>query len=422
MAPFVLLAVFGAALSPVAAQFPPWQQSWRMSDSSIAMPCNFSGYTEPSSVAGWSITSFDWSNSLYAWSAATPMDTDERNLAQVALSKAANPAQKVWIYRNSVYGYPWYYEVRALLDDPEYRPWFIMFNNQSGPSFSPMCDVNYSPPLCTDYFHTQMDTPQIPGKSGYGTCAPPACNCGTKPCGFYVFNHSSDVVIRGQSFQQWFINSYMLSAVGSSPLVSGFFWDDFWHVDGDMGDNTPHAITDMGLTPADLQQLTASYDANMAALRASILAAGKFSWQMLWTGGAADAVGSTCPQPLVQKATCAADLRALCSASSPAQTNRTLMYAFSPGGCSHVNPDALPDLVNDLANFLLVRGPFAYLGTAWVGCSRKYFFPPQLAVDYGVPAGLCAETAPGSGVFSRDFSASIVSMDCNMWNATITMK
>ena len=98
------------------------------------------------------------------------------------------------------------------------------------------------------------------------------------------------------------------------------------------------------------------------------------------------------------------------------------MYAFSPGGCSHVNPDALPDLFNDLAKFLLVRGPHAYLGTAWVGCSRKYFYPDELSVDYGVPSGLCAETAPGSGVFSRDFSLSTVVMDCSTWNGTIPMK
>jgi len=189
-----------------------------------------------------------------------------------------------------------------------------------------------------------------------------------------------------------------------------------------MGDNTPQAISDMGLTPADLTQLTASYEATMAALRARLLAGGRFSWQMLWTGGLADAVGQTCPSPLVRKATCAADLRALCAAGSPQYVNRTLMYAFGPGGCSHVNPDALPDLENDLANFLLVRGPWAYLGTAWVGCSRNYFYPPALAVDYGVPSGLCAETAPASGVFTRDYSGATVTMDCATWTSTITMK
>ena len=164
----------------------------------------------------------------------------------------------------------------------------------------------------------------------------------------------------------------MFDAIGSSSAVSGFFWDDFWSLSGNMGDNTPHAIEDMGLTPADLAQLTASYEANMAALRARTLAAGKFSWQMLWSGGDGNSVGSTCPSPLVRSATCAADLRALCSAASPQQVNRTLLYAFAPGGCSSVNPGSLPDFENDLASFLLIRGAFAYLGTAWVGCSRTF--------------------------------------------------
>jgi hypothetical protein len=409
-----------AAPRGAEAQLPSWPQSWRMNDSTIAMPCNYSGFTDPASLAGWAITSFDWSNALDMWSASTPMDTDERNSVQVAMSKVFNPAQKVWIYRNSCYGYPWYYEVRAILDDPEYRPWFITFANATGPFHSPPCDDNYAPPKCTDLFHTQMDTP-LPRPGGYGQCVPPACNCGTQPCGFYVFNHSSSVVIRGQTFQDWFIESYILSSVGENPLVNGFFFDDFWSVSGNMGDNTPMAISDMGLTPADLQQLTASYETNMAALRARLLAEGKFSWQMLWTGGAADAKGETCPSPLVNNGTCAADLRALCNASSPVQS-RALMYSFSPGGCSHVNPDALPDLANDLANFLLVRGPYAYLGTGWVGCSRDYFLPPALSVDYGVPSGLCAETAPGSGVFTREYSRATVTMDCATWSSTIAMK
>ena len=188
-----------------------------------------------------------------------------------------------------------------------------------------------------------------------------------------------------------------------------------------MGDNTPNATQDMGLTPADLAQLTAAYDTNMAALRNRTLATGKFSWQMLWTGGAADAKGSTCPGPLVRKGSCAADLRALCAASSPQYNGRAMMYAFSPGACN-MDPSVLPDFDNDLANFLLTRGDYSWLGHGWLDCSRKYAFPDALNADYGAAAGLCAETAPGSGVFSRDLAHATVSMDCGSWTSTITMK
>ena len=158
----------------------------------------------------------------------------------------------------------------------------------------------------------------------------------------------------------------------------------------------------------------------MEALRTATLKAGKFSWQMLWTGGAPDEIGSTCPEPLVKQATCADNLRALCQPDSPSQT-RAMMYAFGPGGC-HAASVALPELHQDLANFLLTRGSYAWLGHGWLGCSQEYVFPPELNVDYGEPSGLCSETASGSGIFVRHWSKATVQMDCNTWTPTITMK
>ena len=257
-----------------------------------------------------------------------------------------------------------------------------------GPWTSPKCDNFHNPPLCTEYFHTQMDTPRPDGK-GYGQCAKPACNCGTQPCGFYVFNHSSTAIINGQTFLQWFLDSYILNAAGLSPLCGGFFFDDFWSASGDMGDNTANATQDMGLTPADLQQLTASYTANMAAVRQRVLQAGKFSWQMLWTGGGTGDSdrGSTCPAPLVRAdaAGCRADLARLCAADAP-QQSRAMMYAFSPGGC-RTNPAALPSAETDIANFLLLRGEYAWLGHGWLDCSRVYEYPPLLNADFGAWRG-----------------------------------
>ena len=48
--------------------------------------------------------------------------------------------------------------------------------------------------------------------------------------------------------------------------------------------------------------------------------------------------------------------------------------------------------------------------------------PEQLNWDYGEPTGLCKETAPNSGVFTRDWTKATVQMDCNSWTPTITMK
>ena len=50
-------------------------------------------------------------------------------------------------------------------------------------------------------------------------------------------------------------------------------------------------------------------------------------------------------------------------AGSPAQT-RAMMYAFGPGGCQG-DPSHLTQFSQELANFLLVRGEYAWLGHGW---------------------------------------------------------
>lgn len=58
---------------------------------------------------------------------------------------------------------------------------------------------------------------------------------------------------------------------------------------------------------------------HVCRLSEATLAAGKFAWQMLWTGGAADSIGGTGLGPLVTKGNCAESIRSLCNATSPAQ-------------------------------------------------------------------------------------------------------
>ena len=472
-------------------------QSAFYSASTIIMPCNYTGYQVPKTVANWGIVDFDWSNNLAGWSSSTPMNNDERQLVQVKMIKndpSTADYTRVWIYRNSVYGYPWFTSVRKILDDPDYAPWFIMFAG-TGPWTSPNCDNNYHPPKCTKYFHTQMDTPTPTATfgpeghpiGGYGKCYPKdsksGCDCGTKPCGFYVFNHSSTAVINGQTFREWFLDSYMFNEVGGSELVDGFYWDDTWYPGGVGDDPYKNMVQDMGLSKADLLQLTASYDATMTALINRTLASNKFAWQLM--GGAH--VRSTVA------AECMADLAAYCDPDAQVQ-KEAMYYPLSHGqsrpkhpftncsvfgctckgaadyyGIAHARfgcadkgaqqwwiheakpcasayscctvddyskkpppyPGCSPSasFEQDLANFLLIRGPYAWLGHGWQGCDQPsadegggYPFPPQLHTDFGTPLGLCAETKDGSGVFRREWSKATVEMDCNTGTPSIVMK
>ena len=181
------------------------------------------------------------------------------------------------------------------------------------------------------------------------------------PCGFYIWNHSSTTVVKGQTFQDWFINDYILNEVGRSPLVSGFFWDDVWDPNCNIHDQVPRTCQDMGFkcplgdekcNDPRLVQLTKDYQKNMAALRNATLEAGKFAWQMLWTGGAEDSIGGTGLHPLVSKGSCATAIRSMCTATSPAQT-RAMGY-----GMSGQPNTRSADLMQDLASFLLTRGPY----------------------------------------------------------------
>jgi hypothetical protein len=102
-----------------------------------------------------------------------------------------------------------------------------------------------------------------------------------------------------------------------------------------------------------------------------------------------------------------------------------MMYSFYPGGCHNCrdhDPVDPPQLKEDLANFLLTRGPYAFLGHGWLGCSHEYVFPPELNLDYGEPTGLCSETTAGSGVFVREWTKATVKMDCSTYTPTLTFK
>ena len=167
-----------------------------------------------------------------------------------------------------------------------------------------------------------------------------------------------------------------------------------------------HCLDDMGHS-GDIAWTTAMTDAwctvRHRAFEAARLAGGWF-WQMF-------SIQATPTQP-----ECASTLRTMCEAgASSLFYNATTMHSLSG---DHV---LLPNLAQDLAVFLLLRGPFAWLGFGWSGCNNKVSFPKSLGLDYGTPSGFCSETAPGSGVFTRPYTKALVKMDCGTYKGSITM-
>ena len=125
-------------------------------------------------------------------------------------------------------------------------------------------------------------------------------------------------------------------------------------------------------------------------------------------------------------ASCAANLASACRAESPWLAT-PLMFGIHMG--STASP--LPYLTQDVAGFLLMRGPWAWIGAGvwgmswpvgmtWNSSNVPVPRPPIMDTDFGYPVDpYCREVA--SNVFARQWSLANVTLDCNTWTADITM-
>jgi hypothetical protein len=135
---------------------PRFESTYNMTRSTIVMPCNVSGFYDVSLLSSFGIVDYDWSNARQHYINQKPMTCEEDLITQAAMTKAANPDQKVFIYRNLVKALPWYTNVWTKLKDPAYAGWFVKFDARNAtPYHVPPCDDNFSPPLCSLHYHDQ---------------------------------------------------------------------------------------------------------------------------------------------------------------------------------------------------------------------------------------------------------------------------
>lgn len=224
---------------------PSWTPTWDASESSYLYWCNWSGPVYTPMVSNWSIVSLDWSDWKWGplgWAAAQPMDNEERLYADainiVANSRRGRP--KAWVYRNSCKALPWYSSVRAKLESPAHRSWFLSYGPPSinGSYYSPPCDP-YSG-KCSTLYHDSTQSPdytrmpacpitgdcsvQVPGyPSGDGNCSAPACDVGSIPVGEYVFDPRAwNTSVNGQTLGEWWLEEYLFSnTAGGNPNITG---------------------------------------------------------------------------------------------------------------------------------------------------------------------------------------------------------
>ena len=106
-------------------------------------------------------------------------DYTDNSLPVVAIINATSAIRAAWSHPMPKH-HPMQFPAFEIQTSPVTLPRHLKFKDE-GPWTSPKCDNNYDPPLCSDLFHSQEQTPGYP--QGDGNCAAPACDCGSVPCG-----------------------------------------------------------------------------------------------------------------------------------------------------------------------------------------------------------------------------------------------
>uniref|UniRef100_A0A7S1VD97 Uncharacterized protein n=1 Tax=Grammatophora oceanica TaxID=210454 RepID=A0A7S1VD97_9STRA len=238
------------------------------------------------------------------------------------------------------------------------------------------------------------------------------------------------------------------SSVGHAD-VDGLFLDDYWCSDliceltanttaGCPCDDPVQGPTevdafnqvDMGLTDLDIMAMTMEWNKTMTAIHQALLKRNAYTWSLMYNQENANA------EPhLLTRDSCAVDLRDACRKDSIWQRH-AMLFGFTATEHDWTSEhQPLAQLSQDLAFFLLVRGPYAWAGWGAWGMTWPFNaepahgglpplphgvpLPRELHVDYGEPLELCKETAGEPGVFRRTWSRASIELDCNSFKATI---
>ena len=91
----------GAGYASKTLRVPRWTPTFDMAKSTVAMPCNYSGYYDVGSLHDFGYLQFDWSNRKDAWCQDKPMTCSESIANQSAAVHAAS-ASASSVYQHDV--------------------------------------------------------------------------------------------------------------------------------------------------------------------------------------------------------------------------------------------------------------------------------------------------------------------------------
>ena len=358
---------------------PRWAPSYAMADSTIAMASNSLGFFNASLAARFGVVAFDHNNAFVLWDKhihpghmPTGTTSEEYLVQQCALVKQANNRTKCFVYRNGEVSISW------LSSEAK-----KMYTKADASLFLQAGGRPYNEPGDGDpHVH-------IPNKDQF------------------FFNFSNPAMA------SWWNDTLMLGphAVSGSAqtrccgaVVDGIFVDD------STGLGTEHTpmVRRCGMGTAAIADWNAKAHAAYVASWRAVVDRGGFVWNLLRDpDGRFALTGGVPPQPT--NGTCAGYLRAKCGNSSWGGQRWAMMMSPEPGSERQA-----------VAAFMLLRGPYAWLGRGWLGgdVDESLVAPDLHSLDPGTPLGPCKPSDGSGEVYTRQFTRMTVSLNCSSWMAT----
>ena len=111
--------------------FPPWPVEWQLNRSTIAQPCNYTGWLDAELFAQFGVVSIDWANNENSWRSKPVPYPDQADLVVQAklIKHASNNRTRVFVYRQGQgAGSPAGKQAQELLTNPIYDGFFLKSN------------------------------------------------------------------------------------------------------------------------------------------------------------------------------------------------------------------------------------------------------------------------------------------------------
>jgi hypothetical protein len=451
---FVSAVVRPGAPAPPLGVPPAWLPTYEMNASISLYWRNASGLEPAEFYDGYGLVMFDWAHAAQYWiNNFSPMDNAAGLSAQCSLIKARNNGTRCVVYRNTAIALNQHRHISSVLDDDAFAGFFLRFKpgaTQTGACWGeedprqkgspwdpiwptpavcatplpsdvhvPMCD-KAAPGKCNRvHYFDQNQCPQVPGDNWSNdtmdvyqglVCNGATCDCGLSPCGEFLFNFTNSSMV------DWWLLEHMGGGMGlDHPAVDGVLLDDYWDASAGPSEIDSNMLADMGMSAADTAAMTASWQAAMGRLYDLAATRSKFVSNMGYSG---DSLSYS------SAAQCTARLTSMCSATDPTFGHWYVVnYEYVQPPVFGITP---VNTLLDVAYFLLTRGPWAWIAggpmlgwhmSHWwtAGQDRRINFrsdlrPAEFDADYGEPLCSCTQTEPG--VFVRQWSKAVVTINC----------